>query len=99
MKRLKVLVSAYACRPGEGSEPGVGWNVVRELVEYHDIWVLTRSDNRVSIESELTQHPLPELHFIPHSASPRDQKIIKTKPLDRSDYIFNKIRLLRICFR
>lgn len=64
MKRLKVLISAYACRPGEGSEPGVGWNVVRELVEYHDIWVLTRSDNRISIESELTQRPLPGLHFI-----------------------------------
>lgn len=64
VKRLKVLISAYACRPGEGSEPGVGWNVVRELVEYHDIWVLTRSDNRISIESELVHHPLPGLHFI-----------------------------------
>ncbi|WP_309733468.1 glycosyltransferase [Chamaesiphon sp. OTE_75_metabat_556] len=64
MKRLKVLISAYACRPGEGSEPGVGWNVVRELSEYHDIWVLTRSDNRMSIESELTRHPIPGLNFI-----------------------------------
>ncbi len=64
MKRLKVLISAYACRPGEGSEPGVGWNVVRELVEYHDLWVLTRADNRQSIESELARHPLPGLNFI-----------------------------------
>ncbi|AFY96780.1 glycosyltransferase family 4 protein [Chamaesiphon minutus] len=64
MKRLKVLISAYACRPGEGSEPGVGWNVVRELVEYHDLWVLTRSDNRTSIELALTRDPLPGLHFI-----------------------------------
>jgi glycosyltransferase involved in cell wall biosynthesis len=64
VKRLKVLISAYACRPGEGSEPGVGWNVVRELVEYHDLWVLTRSDNRTSIESALTSNPLPGLHFI-----------------------------------
>ncbi len=64
MKRLKVLVSAYACRPGEGSEPGVGWNVVRELVKYHDIWVLTREDNRASIETELANTPLPGLQFI-----------------------------------
>jgi glycosyltransferase involved in cell wall biosynthesis len=64
VKRLKVLVSAYACRPGEGSEPGVGWNVVRELVQYHDIWVLTREDNRPSIEAELTKNPLTGLQFI-----------------------------------
>jgi glycosyltransferase involved in cell wall biosynthesis len=37
---------------------------VRELVEYHDVWVLTRSDNRISIEAELSHHPLPGLHFI-----------------------------------
>lgn len=64
MKRLNVLVSAYACRPGEGSEPGVGWNIVRELVEYHDIWILTRENNRPVIETELTKNPLPGLQFI-----------------------------------
>lgn len=63
MKRLKVLVSAYACRPGEGSEPGVGWNVVRELVKYHNVWVLTRENNRPAIEAELAKNPLP-VHFI-----------------------------------
>lgn len=64
MKRLKVLVSAYACRPNEGSEPGVGWNIVRELVKYHDIWVLTRENNRSAIEAELKNHPFPKLEFI-----------------------------------
>jgi glycosyltransferase involved in cell wall biosynthesis len=63
MKCLKILVSVYACRPGEGSEPGVGWNLVRELVKYHDIWVLTRENNRPSIEAELAKTPLP-LSFI-----------------------------------
>lgn len=64
MKRLKVLISAYACRPGEGSEPGVGWNIVRELSKYHDIWVLTRANNRTAIEAELTQNPISALQFI-----------------------------------
>jgi glycosyltransferase involved in cell wall biosynthesis len=64
VKRLKVLVSAYACRPNEGSEPGVGWNTVRELVKYYDIWVLTRENNRSAIETELKNHPLPKLEFI-----------------------------------
>lgn len=64
MKKLKILVSAYACRPGEGSEPGVGWNLVRELVKYHQIWVITRENNRPAIEAELATNPLPGLEFI-----------------------------------
>ena len=39
---MKILVSAYACEPGRGAEPGVGWNVVRELSANHELWVLTR---------------------------------------------------------
>ncbi|PSO80231.1 MAG: glycosyl transferase family 1 [Cyanobacteria bacterium QH_9_48_43] len=64
MEGLKVLVSAYACRPGEGSEPGVGWNLVRELVKYHQIWVITRENNRPFIEAELHKNPIPGLYFI-----------------------------------
>jgi glycosyltransferase involved in cell wall biosynthesis len=60
----KVLISAYACRPGMGSEPGVGWNIIRQLVKYYDIWVLTREDNRPSIEAELVKNPISRLHFI-----------------------------------
>ena len=40
MKRLKVLMSAYACEPGMGSEPGVGLNVAREMAKYHDIFAV-----------------------------------------------------------
>jgi len=64
MARLKVLISAYACRPGMGSEPGVGWNIVRELAKHHDTWVLTRSDNGPAIEAELAERPIPGLQFI-----------------------------------
>ena len=60
----KVLISAYACRPNMGSEPGVGWNIARQLVNYCELWVLTRADNRPAIEAELTQNPVPGLHFI-----------------------------------
>jgi glycosyltransferase involved in cell wall biosynthesis len=64
VKKLKILVSAYACRPGEGSEPGVGWHLVRELAKYHQIWVVTRENNRPAIEAELAANPLPGLEFI-----------------------------------
>ena len=64
MKTLKVLVAAYACRPGQGSETGVGWNLVKELAQSHEVWVLTRENNRSAIEAELTRNPIPTLHVV-----------------------------------
>jgi len=64
MKCLKLLISAYSCRPGMGSEPGVGWNVVKQLAQHNQVWVLTRNDNRPLIETELSQNPIAELQFI-----------------------------------
>lgn len=64
MRRLRVLLSAYACEPDKGSEPGVGWSVAREMAKYHDVWVLTRANNRPSIERALGRHPVPQLCFI-----------------------------------
>src|SRR5439155_23557282 len=62
-RRLKVLVSAYACEPGKGSEPYVGWNLPLQLSYHHEIWVLTRSNNRECIEAELQRNPQPGLHI------------------------------------
>jgi glycosyltransferase involved in cell wall biosynthesis len=61
---LKILISAYACRPDKGSEPGVGWNMAREISSHHKVWVLTRVNNRESIEAELEKNPAPNLHVI-----------------------------------
>lgn len=48
---MKVLISAYACEPGVGSEGGVGWNVVRELSQRHELVVLTRANHAVKIRA------------------------------------------------
>jgi len=48
---MKLLVSAYACEPGKGSEPAVGWNWVQALVRRgYEVHVITRSNNRANIE-------------------------------------------------
>ena len=62
--RLKVLISAYACEPGKGSEPAVGWNVICQGCKYHDIWVITRSNNRGPIEAAVACDPLQRVEFI-----------------------------------
>ncbi|MGF1523911.1 MAG: glycosyltransferase family 4 protein [Leptolyngbyaceae cyanobacterium] len=62
---MKVLISAYSCEPGRGSERGVGWNVAREVAKRHEVWVLTRPDeSKAAIEAELAAHPIPNLHFV-----------------------------------
>lgn len=48
---MNILISAYACEPGRSSEPGVGWNVIRELSSRHQLWVLTRSNNEPAIRA------------------------------------------------
>lgn len=62
--KVKVLVSAYACEPDKGSEPGVGWNWAKQIARFHEAWVITRPNNRVSIEKALAAAPDPNLHFI-----------------------------------
>lgn len=61
---MKILLSAFACEPNRGSEPGVGWNWAVELAKYHEVWVLTRSNNREKIESV---EAIKNLHFIYYS--------------------------------
>ncbi|MEM1989651.1 MAG: glycosyltransferase family 4 protein [Candidatus Bathyarchaeia archaeon] len=62
-KKLKVLISAYACEPGKGSEPGVGWNWVKQISRVHEVWVITRSNNKITIES-CSKEALKNVHFI-----------------------------------
>ena len=64
MEKRKVLVSAYACEPEQGSEPAVGWNTVVELAKYHKLWVLTTRYHGRAIESYLKTHSLPNVAFI-----------------------------------
>ena len=54
MSRLRVLVSAFACDPlGESGlgtgEDILGWNLIRQLGRYHELWVLASSKNRPHI--------------------------------------------------
>jgi glycosyltransferase involved in cell wall biosynthesis len=59
---MRILLSAYACEPGRGSEPGVGWNWALHLSRLEEVWVITRANNRGPIEQALAKTPLPGLH-------------------------------------
>jgi glycosyltransferase involved in cell wall biosynthesis len=59
--QLHILVSAYACEPHRGSEPGIGWGVATALAQHHRVWVVTADLHRAAIEEELANNPRPHL--------------------------------------
>ena len=66
-KVVKILLSAYACEPDKGSEPGVGWHWAVELASLgHDVWVITRANNEPVISEALAKAPIENLRFAYH---------------------------------
>jgi glycosyltransferase involved in cell wall biosynthesis len=68
MKRLNVLVSAYACNPlgSPDLHPGedlTGWRLVRQIARFHDVWVLTHSYNEGAIHRATPQVRDPSIRF------------------------------------
>ena len=65
--RAKVLLIAYACRPGESSERKVGWHWARLIQRHHDVTVLTRESHRPYIEAWIAagheEGPFPQFVF------------------------------------
>lgn len=64
MDRMRVLITAYACEPALGSEAGIGWNSVEQVSRFHEVWVITRANNRTRIDSFLNGHPMPGVHWM-----------------------------------
>ncbi|MEL6495068.1 MAG: glycosyltransferase [Cyanobacteria bacterium J06623_7] len=74
---MKILLSAYACKPNRGSEDGYGWNWAKSLSEIgHEVWVLTWAGGREYIEPEMVREPIPRIHFVYLDDNP-------SNPIDR----------------
>ena len=60
---MKVLLSAFSCGPGRGSEPGVGWNWVQQVSRTHEVWLLTSDEFQADVERAVPPnvHPI----FVP----------------------------------
>lgn len=64
--RPHVLVVAFACGPGRGSEPGQGWEAARRLSDRFRVTALVYSGFRAAIDAELGAHPAPGLRVVYH---------------------------------
>jgi len=68
MKRFRVLACAFSCTPPgapgfSGGEDVLGWNLLKQIARFHEVWALTHSVNRGGIEHAQSQEPVSNLHF------------------------------------
>jgi glycosyltransferase involved in cell wall biosynthesis len=56
---FRLLISAYACEPGKGSEPEIGWQWATGLAKHASVTVVTRANNKASIEATLASNRVP----------------------------------------
>ena len=81
-------MSAYACEPNKGSEPGVGWNWAIQMANWNEVYVITRSNNKDVIEAYLKRNPVEHLHFYYHDCSALKRKL---KKLPNGIFIYYKM--------
>jgi glycosyltransferase involved in cell wall biosynthesis len=63
--RRRILLSSFACSPLWGSEPGVGWQWLLQLVRHHEVVLVTHAYFRSHLEPALAEagvHGL-EIHY------------------------------------
>jgi glycosyltransferase involved in cell wall biosynthesis len=60
---MRVLVAALACAPVGSSEEFLGWQAVRAISRYHEVWVLTIDRNRESITCAQASGAAEKVHF------------------------------------
>jgi glycosyltransferase involved in cell wall biosynthesis len=83
MKRLNILVSAYACNPipTEDAYPGeaiLGWNLIKQLSRFYDLTVLTRTYNRKNLENEVKTGGISNTRFVYLTLPPSWERIKKS---------------------
>lgn len=57
MRAVRVVISAYACAPGDAPEAAAGWAFATAASMSHEVEVYTRARFRTAIEAELERQP------------------------------------------
>ncbi len=61
---MRVLMCAYACEPGKGSEPGSGWGLARAAAQHHQVHLLTRKKNLGAIHDAMQSDPVLQQNLV-----------------------------------
>lgn len=98
-RRRRVLLSAYACEPGKGSEPGVGWHWALQAARHHEVWVLTRANNRAAIEAACAAEGTGSIRFCFYDLPPWIQRRKRSPAGLRAYYVLWQLGALRVARR
>ncbi len=71
----RVLATAYACEPGLGSEPGIGWNWARQIALHHELTLITRQNNVAQVRKAAVAEDI-RMTVVGHDLS---EKILRWK--------------------
>ena len=91
---MKILISAYACDPYQGSEPGVGWTAVCRIAREHQVWVLVHTRHAEGWEKARADGKVPanvEVRFIGENFPWNPNRFLAHIQSWRSFAAFNKI--------
>lgn len=73
---LSILINAYACSPGMGSEPGMAWNWCVNLAKHCELHIITEGEFREQIEAALKTLPQGKnMHFYYNPVSDEIRKM------------------------
>ena len=73
---MKILINAYACSPGMGSEPGMAWNWVSNLAKFCELHIITEGEFREKIETVVpTLEQGGNMHFYYNPVSEKIRKM------------------------
>ena len=73
---MKILINAYACSPGMGSEPGMAWNWVSNLAKFCKLYIITEGEFRDRIEEVVpTLEQGKNMHFYYNPVSEEIRKM------------------------
>lgn len=73
---MKILINAYACSPGMGSEPGMAWNWVSNLARFCELYIITEGEFRDKIEEVVpTLEQGKNMHFYYNPVSEEIRKM------------------------
>ncbi|MDP8240577.1 MAG: glycosyltransferase [Candidatus Hatepunaea meridiana] len=85
---MRVLISAYSCEPGKGSEEEIGWSIVHEIAKRHIVWVITQASNRQLHEAAFRKEKKPDtLHFLYYDM-PKWKQLLKRVTYKRLIYYY-----------
>ena len=73
---MKILINAYACSPGMGSEPGMAWNWVKNLAKFCELYIITEGEFWEKIEAAVpTLEQGGNMHFYYNPVSDEIRKM------------------------